>query len=428
MRAEVVSIGTELLLGQIVDSNSAWIGEQLALAGIDCNYQTKVGDNVGRIVQALRAALARNEAVIATGGLGPTQDDMTREALAELTGSELRRDPEIEAVIREMFASRNREMPESNLRQADVPAGAEPIPQRRGTAPGLIVPVGNKVVYAVPGVPHEMQEMLERAVLPDLRRRAAERNEVAFIASRVLRTWGTTEAGLGELLEPRYQELGARAAAGEAAVPTIAFLASGIEGLKVRITAKGSSAEAAEAAIEAEEAEERRLLGEVVFGVDEETMEVAVGQLLVGAGLTLAVAESLTGGLAASRLVAVPGASEWFRGGVVAYDSSVKRSLLGVPADVPVVSAESALAMARGVRSLFGSSVGFSTTGVAGPTEQDGQPVGTVFVGLAFGDDADESDEVAQLRMPGDRERVRQYSTIAALDLLRRRLRVAVPG
>jgi nicotinamide-nucleotide amidase len=425
MRAEVVSIGTELLLGQIVDSNSAWIGEQLALAGIDCNYQTKVGDNVKRIVQALRAALARNEAVIVTGGLGPTQDDLTREAIAELTGAPLERDPDIESVIREMFASRGRAMPESNLRQADVPAGAVPIPQRRGTAPGLVVPVGQKVLYAVPGVPHEMQEMLERTILPDLRRRAAERGESAFIASRVLRTWGTTEAGLGELLEPRYESLSVRAEAGEHAVPTIAFLASGIEGLKVRITVKADSEEAALAAIGAEEVEVRRVLGEVVFGVDEETMEVAVGRLVVAAGLTLAVAESMTGGLAASRLVAVPGASTWFRGGVVAYDSAVKRTLLGVPEEVSVVSAEAALAMARGVRSLLGADIGFSTTGVAGPTEQDGQPVGTVFVGMALpaGDEV-----VTDMRLPGDRERVRQYSTIAALDLLRRRLAAsAVP-
>lgn len=415
MRAEVVSIGTELLLGQIVDSNSAWIGEQLALAGIDCNYQTKVGDNVGRMVSALRAALARNEAVIVTGGLGPTQDDVTREALAELTGAELRRDPEIEDAIRAMFASLGRPMPESNLRQADVPEGASPIPQRRGTAPGLIVPVGRKVVYAVPGVPHEMKEMLERAVLPDLRLRALARNEAAFIASRVLRTWGTSEAGLGELLAPRYEALAGTGT-------TIAFLASGIEGLKVRITAKAGSEPEAREAVAAEESRVRAVLGEVIFGSDEETMEVAVGALLESFGLSIAVAESLTGGLAASRLVAVPGASTWFKGGVVAYDSSVKRSLLRVAEGVPVVSAESALAMAEGVRSVFGSSIGLSTTGVAGPTEQDGQPVGTVFVGLAGIGAGGSDSEVAELRLPGDRERVRQYATITALDLLRRRL------
>jgi nicotinamide-nucleotide amidase len=425
MRAEVVAIGTELLLGQIVDTNSAWIGEQLALAGIDCNYQTKVGDNVTRIVQALRAGLARSEAVIATGGLGPTQDDVTREAIAELTGAALQRDPDIETLLRGLFATRGRDMPESNLRQADVPVGATPIPQRRGTAPGLIVPVGHKVIYAVPGVPHEMREMLERAILPDLRRRALERNEAAFIASRVLRTWGTSEAGLGELLEPRYQALSARLAAGESAVPTIAFLASGIEGLKVRVTAKAATEEEARAAVAAEEMELRAVLGDVVFGVDAESMEFAVGRSLVAAGLTLAVAESLTGGLIASRLVAVPGASEWFAGGIVAYDSAIKRSLLGVPSDVPVVSAECALAMAQGVRTAFGTDVGLATTGVAGPTEQDGRPVGTVFVGLAM---SDRPAEAVERSLPGDRERIRQYATISAVDLLRRRLAQPITG
>jgi nicotinamide-nucleotide amidase len=419
MRAEVVAIGTELLLGQIVDTNSAWIGEQLALAGIDCNYQTKVGDNITRIVQALRAGLARSEAVIATGGLGPTQDDVTRDALAELTGAALQRDPEIETLVRGLFAALGRDMPESNLRQADVPAGATPIPQRRGTAPGLIVPVGHKVIYAVPGVPHEMREMLERAILPDLRRRALERNEAAFIASRVLRTWGTSEAGLGELLEPRYQALSARLASGESAVPTIAFLASGIEGLKVRVTAKAATEQDARAAVAAEEMELRAVLGDVVFGVDDESMEFAVGRSLAAGGLTLAVAESLTGGLIASRLVAVPGASEWFAGGIVAYDSAVKRSLLGVPSDVPVVSAACAIAMAQGVRAAFGTDVGLATTGVAGPTEQDGRPVGTVFIGLALGEAPPESVERS---VPGDRERIRQYATISAVDLLRRRL------
>jgi nicotinamide-nucleotide amidase len=420
VRAEIVAIGTELLLGQIVDSNSAWIGEQLALSGIDCHYQTRVGDNIDRMVLALRAALARNEAVVVCGGLGPTQDDLTREAITEVMGTKLVRQEELIERIAERFRSRGREMPESNLRQADVPIGATPIVQTRGTAPGLICPVGHKVLYAVPGVPFEMREMLERAVLPDLRRRAAERGEAGVIVSRTLRTWGVSEAGLGEIVAPRFDALDEARAAGDEVVPTIAFLASGIEGLKLRLTAKGSIREVAEAAVAEEEVRLRGLLGDVVFGVDDESMEVAVARQLVRTGLDLAVAESLTGGLAASRLVGIEGASNWFRGGAVVYATASKQSLLSVPDDLPAVSAGAAEAMAAGVRLAFGAGVGLSTTGVAGPTELDGQPVGTVFVGLAVGDAAPVS---VELHLPGDRQAVRQYATISAFDLLRRRLR-----
>ncbi|HMC51606.1 MAG TPA: CinA family nicotinamide mononucleotide deamidase-related protein, partial [Acidimicrobiales bacterium] len=287
MRCEVVAVGTELLLGQIVDTNSAWLGEQLAAVGIDSHFQVKVGDNLARIAQGLRIALSRSEAVLVCGGLGPTQDDITREAIAEVMNVALERDPAIEARIEEMFRARGREMVDSNRRQADVPRGATAIPQTRGTAPGLICPVGHKVLYAVPGVPHEMQEMVTRAVLPDLAARAGTR---ATIRSRVLRTWGLAESTLAERVAPRVA--GLDAAGGN---PTIAFLASGIEGIKVRITAKAEDEAAAFALIEKEEAELRSLLGELVFGVDEDTMEAAVGALLEDFGLSLGLAESMTG-------------------------------------------------------------------------------------------------------------------------------------
>ncbi|MEZ5256478.1 MAG: competence/damage-inducible protein A [Ilumatobacteraceae bacterium] len=190
MRCDVVAIGTELLLGQIIDTNSSWIGEQLAANGIDSLCQWKVGDNLPRMVAALRRALEEADAVIVCGGLGPTHDDLTRDAIAEVMGAELVHDEVVADVIRDLFASRNRRMPENNLRQAQVPAGATVIPQTRGTAPGLICPVGAKVVYAVPGVPHEMRDMVERAILPDLRRRAGDES---VIVSQVLRTWGEGE-------------------------------------------------------------------------------------------------------------------------------------------------------------------------------------------------------------------------------------------
>ena len=206
MRCEVIAVGTELLLGQIVDTNSSWMGEQLALAGIDSHFQTKVGDNLARIVACIRLGLERSDAVILCGGLGPTQDDITREAIAEVMGVALVRHPEIGERIRAMFAARGREMPENNLRQADVPEGATVMPQMPGTAPGLVCPVGDKVIYAVPGVPHEMREMVAGTVLPDLQRRAGL---TAVIKSRVLRTWGQSESGLAEMLGHRIRELDA---------------------------------------------------------------------------------------------------------------------------------------------------------------------------------------------------------------------------
>ena len=408
MRCEVVAIGTELLLGQIVDTNSAWIGAQLAQAGIDSYFQTKVGDNLARIVGCIRQALERSDAVILCGGLGPTQDDITREAIAEVMGVPLVRSAELAERIRALFAARGREMAANNLRQADVPEGAAAIPEMPGTAPGLICPVGAKVIYAVPGVPHEMQTMLRGTVLPDLQRRAGVS---AVIRSRVLRTWGHTESGLAELLAPRMLELDVLGN------PTLAFQASGIEGIKVRITAKAADDASAEAILAAEEALLRPLLGEIVFGIDEQTMESVVVDLLQERGLTLALAESVSGGLAATRLSAVPGAGDVFRGALVAYASEVKFALLDVP-EGPVVCATAARAMAAGVRKLLGADVGLATTGVAGPDEQDGQPVGTVFLGLALGEHV----EAREVRLPGDPDRVRQYAVISVLDLLRRRL------
>jgi len=417
MRIEVLAVGTELLLGQIVDTNSAWMGEQLALAGIDSHFHQAVGDNQARIVLALRTALARSDGVVVCGGLGPTHDDITRDAIAEVMNVPLVRDPGIVERIAALFNSRGRDMPESNGRQADVPVGATPIPQQMGTAPGLICPVGHKVVYALPGVPYELVEMFNRAVLPDLRARAEAVGESAVITSRVVRTWGMSESGLAELLAPRIAALDATPGS-----PTIAFLASGIEGIKVRITAKAADAGEARALLDAEEAEVRALVGEAVFGVDDTTMESAVGAQLARHALTLGLAESLTGGLVASRLVGVPGASDWFRGSVVSYASEVKYRVLGVP-EGPVVTEAAARAMASGARRVLGADIGLALTGVAGPDEQEGMAPGTVVVGLALPGDAVES---LVFHLPGDRERVRQYAAISALDLLRRRLTAEV--
>ena len=411
MRCDVVAVGTELLLGQIVDTNSAWIGQQLAAGGIDSLLQTKVGDNRSRIVSALSDALRHADAVICCGGLGPTQDDITRESIAELMGVALERDIAMVATIRAMFDRRGRVMPESNQRQADKPVGASFIINERGTAPGLICPIGDKVLYAVPGVPHEMQAMVDQVILPDLVRRSGE---TAVIASRVLRTWGAAESAIAEMVAPRLEALDAPGAP----AATIAFLASGIEGIKVRVTAKAPTRSAVDAILDVEEQHLRGILGDLVFGLDDDSMERVVARRLTELGLTLAVAESLTGGLVSSRLVGVPGASGWFRGGVVSYASQVKFDLLGVP-EGPVVSAATAIAMAVGVRDRLRADVGLGVTGVAGPDEQEGRPVGTVFLGLAV---PGTPPEAVEIRLPGDREQVRQFATIGLLDQLRRRL------
>ena len=408
IRCEVLAVGTELLLGQIVDTNSAWIGEQFAANGIDCLFQAKVGDNHARIVTALRDALDRADAVLVCGGLGPTHDDITREAIADVMGTTLKQDDAVADTIRAMFAARGRRMADNNLRQALVPVGATVIPQTRGTAPGLICPVGDAVVYAVPGVPHEMQDMLTRAVLPDLRRRSGD---TSVIASRVLRTWGESESGLDERLRDVITRLD------DVGNPTLAFLASGWEGLKVRLTAKADTRAAAEAVLGDWEAEIRELLGPLVFGADDDTMESVTLDLLRERGLRLGLAESVTGGLVAARLTAVPGASEVFRGSVVSYASEVKYDLLGVP-EGPVVTAEAAAEMAVGARRALGADIGLALTGVAGPDEQEGQPVGTLHVGIA----SDDGVATTSLRLPGTRDQMRQFSVISSLDLLRRQL------
>jgi nicotinamide-nucleotide amidase len=410
MRCDVLAVGTELLLGQIIDSNSAWMGEQLAAHGIDSLVQVKVGDNVGRIVAQLERMLSDADAVIVCGGLGPTHDDLTREAIAAVMGAELEHHEPIAEVIRELFASRGRPMSDNNLRQAQVPRGATIIPQTRGTAPGLICPISaggvDKVVFAVPGVPHEMRDMFERAILPELHRRSGESGT---IASRVLRTWGDSESGLNARLDPLIAELDSLGN------PTLAFLASGWEGLKVRLTAKALDADACRRLLDHWEARVRAVVDDVVFGVDEQTMESVVLDLLRDRGWTLGVAESVTGGLVTARLTGIPGASDVVRGAVVSYASEVKFDVLGV-AEGPVVSEQAAREMAEGARRVLAADVGLALTGVAGPTEQDGMPVGTLCVALVWPG----GELTRTLRVPGQREQMRQFSVISSLDLLRR--------
>jgi nicotinamide-nucleotide amidase len=408
MNCEVVAVGTELLLGQIVDTNSSWIGEQLALIGIDSHHQTKVGDNFTRIEDVLRAALDRSDAVIVCGGLGPTQDDITRDVIAAVVGVELVTPPHQVARNQAKFGARGRDMPDNNQRQAQVPEGAEPIPVMPGTAPGLVVEVGSKVIYAVPGVPWEMQQMVGEFVLADLKERAGI---TKTIKSRVLRTWGQSESGLAEILHDEIERLDA------APGVTLAFLASGIEGLKVRMTAKADTEAAADDLLDLEETIVRGLIGDIIFGVDEETMESTVLDLCRDQGLTLGVAESLTGGMIGSCLTDVAGASAVFRGSLVTYASDVKRDLLGVP-EGPVVSEAAVIAMAEGACRVLGATCSLAVTGVAGPEPQDGEDPGTVWMATLV----DGAVEASRVKYPFDRERTRQFTTITVLSLLRQRL------
>ena len=396
MRCEVVAIGTELLLGQIVDTNSSWIGEQLALVGIDSLFQVKVGDNFDRMEATIRHALDRSDAVICCGGLGPTQDDITREVIAAILGVALHRDEAIVEKIRTMFESRGRTMTANNSRQADIPEGAAPIAQMPGTAPGLICPIGDKVIYAVPGVPHEMRTMMEGTVLHDLQRRSGE---TAVIRSRVLRTWGNSESGLAERLADRIDQLD------RLGNPTLAFQASGIEGIKVRITAKSPDEGTAESILSAEEGLIRGMLGDVIFGIDKESMETVVLDMLGERGMTLAVAEGLTGGVMASRLSEIDQRMAIFRGGSVGTEIE----------DDSRGGEECATEATAKVRQTFGTDVGLA---VATARRRDEQPRATVYVCL----DINGLSHTQTVSLPGDRNRFRNYAVINALNFLRRTL------
>ncbi len=408
MNCEVIAVGTELLLGQIVDTNSSWIGEQLAMAGIDSHHQVKVGDNFGRMQAVLNQALERSDSVIMCGGLGPTQDDITRDVIAAALGVELERRDDIVERISRVFGGRGRSMPENNLRQADVPDGAEVLPVMPGTAPGFKVEAGGKAIYAVPGVPWEMQQMVGECVLPDLKQRAGI---TAVIKSRTLRTWGDSESGLAEKLHEEIERLD------ETGECTIAFLASGMEGLKVRLTAKAPSEAEVDEILANEEQIVRGIIGDIVFGVDDETMESAVLDALRSRGWTLALAESLTGGLIGSRLTAVPGASDVFRGGLVSYASDVKFDLLDVP-EGPVVSEEAVTAMAHGAAKLLNADCAIAVTGVAGPDPLDGEDPGTVWMATLVNGQV----EATKVKFPFDRERTRQFTTVSILNNLRTRV------
>jgi nicotinamide-nucleotide amidase len=405
MIVEVVAVGTELLLGQIVNNNAAVIAARLAEEGFDAHFQVVVGDNESRLVDALVTALGRADAVILTGGIGPTQDDLTREAMCAATGRNMEFSEEYAERLRARWEATGRVMPDSNLRQAEYPEGAEQLPNMKGTAPGLALLHEGTWIFALPGVPQEMVMLLDDEVMPRLRRTAGG---PAVVKSRLLRSWGMSESQVSELLDDLFRA---------STNPSVAFLASSGE-IKVRITAKADTEDEAAAMIDPLEVEVRERLGSRVFGADEETIEMVVLRLLEERGWRLATAESATGGLVAARITSVPGASQVFVGSVVAYATDVKMAVLGVPEDVlrdaGVVSEATAIAMAEGAARLLGAEVAVSVTGSAGPDVQE-QPAGTMVVGVHTPDQS----AARSFRLPGDRERVRTYAGTAALQLLR---------
>ena len=405
MIVEVLAVGTELLLGQTVNTNAAYLGERFAELGLDAHYQVVVGDNHDRMVDAIRTAFSRADALIITGGLGPTQDDITRDAISEATGRRMLFSEEQAARLRSFWDHLGRPFPESNLCQAEYPEGAEQLPNPRGTAPGLFLEHDGVLLFAVPGVPAELYMMLDDHVLPRLRT-ATGAGEV--LISRVLRTWGLGESAVADLLDDLYHA---------SSNPSVAFLASAGE-VKVRLSAKAGSEEDAGALIGPLEQEVRRRLGESVFATDEETLEEILLDELRARGWTIGTAESVTSGMVAARLSLLPGASEVFRGSVIAYATDVKRDILAVRPEIieahGVIGPETAVAMAEGASAVLDVDVAVATTGVAGP-DYLGHPPGTVAVAVRTPLDT----RSKLLRMPGDRERVRAYAATTVLQLAR---------
>lgn len=405
MKVEIIAVGTEMLLGQIVNTNASTIAGRLADHGLAHHFQTVVGDNPERMADVIGAAARRSDAVIITGGIGPTQDDVTREVVAQVAGVPLEFDDAYATALRARWDAMGREFPESNLRQAYRPEGSAIVENPKGSAPGFRAEIDGCRVFALPGVPQEMVSMLDDDVLPFL---AAEQDDAGVVVSRFVRSWGISEAKVGELLDDLFAT---------SENPTVAFLASsGV--IKIRLTSRAESEAAARALIAPVETEVRHRLGHAVFGVDDDTIEHVLHAALLERGWTIATAESATAGLVASRLTSVPGASSIFRGSIGAYAVDVKVDVLGVdPAVIEahgVVSEETALAMARAARDLLKSEVAVSVTGSAGPDPLEVE-AGTMCVAVV----TPETERVRTFRMPGDRERVRTYTATAALHQIR---------
>ena len=411
MRAEILCVGTELLLGQIIDTNAAYIAGQLSRAGIDVHRKQTAGDNLERIVDCIRGAMSRADVLLVTGGLGPTTDDMTREAIAIALDVPLVHHQNLEDELRAFFASRQITMVESTFRQAYLPQGATAIPNSNGTAPGVQWERDGKMIFAVPGVPREMKAMLDLSIIPHLLEHIGGERQI--IVNRVLRTFGVGESVLAEPLEDILTT---------SQNPTVAPLLFGQTEVHLRLTAKARDEAEAKVLLDDMEAQVRARQGQHIFGVDDQTMGAVVLRESSTRNATLSVAESVTGGLINSMLTDISGASEVLQLGIVSYATDAKIRVLDVPQNTVdehgVVSAQTAEAIAEKVRRLGNTTFGLATTGEAGPTSSSGQTVGTVFVGLS-----DESGTYNFRRdFMGDRVIIKQRAAMFALDVLRRHL------
>ncbi len=412
MKAEIVSIGTELLFGEIDDTNATYISRLLTSIGIDVHLRHAVDDELARIVQVLGAAMRRSDAVITCGGLGPTPDDLTRQAIAQVTNRALQTVPAAEQQLRDFFAKRHRKVSSNNLRQCQVPRGGQLLGNSAGTAPGLLIEHEGCTLIAVPGPPPEMRPMMTDHVMPYLREKLAQQQQSSLF-TRMLRTTDIGESDLAQQLEDILADQ---------SDPALALYASPGE-VRIRMHTKAPSQQEANKKLGDLENSIRQRLGEHVYGTDDETMEVAVGRVLVAAGATLAVAESCTGGLIASRITDVSGSSRYFQGAYVTYSNELKQQLLGVPAEViqqhGAVSEECAQAMAEGARQGSGADYALAVTGVAGPDGGTSQkPVGRVYIAVA-----DEQGTICQqFDWPGTRSQFKQRTSQMALNMLRKRV------
>jgi nicotinamide-nucleotide amidase len=413
MKAEVISIGTEILLGEILDTNAQFIASKLPGLGIDLYWMSKVGDNQPRLVELLRRAWDRSDLIICTGGLGPTEDDVTREGICELIGEEPHVDAEEEQRLRQFFAGRVAVMPERNLKQAWLTPSTRAIANPRGTAPGWWVEKDGRILLAMPGPPAEMTRMWEKEVSPQL----AGRSDGSVIVSRTIKTVGIGEGSVDEMISPLLRNTN----------PSIGVY-SRADGIHVRATAKAPTIRQAEMLIEPVEEELRRILGASVWGINDETLEGSVIRMLTERGQTLATMESCTGGLLASTLTDSPGASKAFKGGIVSYMTAVKLQF-GVDADVieryGVISAECAKQMAQAARRTLGTDAGVGITGVAGPDPMEGKPVGEVHIAAAF-DDGEPA--VMSYTFGQGREAIKRRAVTTSLQLIRRTLLAAAAG
>lgn len=413
MSAEIICVGTELLLGEIINSNAQFLALELAALGIPHYFQTVVGDNPTRLKQVLAIARDRSQVLIFTGGLGPTPDDLTTETLAEFFGVPLVERVDVLADIAEKFAQRGRQMTPSNRKQALIPKGAEVLPNPTGTAPGIIwQPRPGLNILTFPGVPSEMQQMWRETAVPFLHNQGWGKQ---IIYSHTLRFWGIGESALAEKVAPFFHLTN----------PTVAPYASQGE-VRLRVSSRAPSQAEAQQLIEPVVEQLRQIAGADYFGANSDTLASVVGQLLTDGDETLSVAESCTGGGLGKMLTAVPGSSHYFLGGVISYDNAVKESLLGVKlTDLQkwgAVSKPVAKQMATGVRSLLSTDWGLSITGIAGPGGgTDTKPVGLVYIGLAKPDGTVECFKY-QLGQDRTRDSIRHASACHALDQLRRSL------